>query len=437
MSKTIRIACKGSSVKDLSDLNDYQGTLKKLNAKGGLKLRKEILELGFSEPISVWEHEGRSHILNGHQRVAVLRQMAGEGYRIPALPVCVVEAASHSEAKRKVLALTSQYGTMTQEGLSEFLSDAEISLQEAMDSFQFPEVDMAAMLGEGEVAQDSVPERPVEPITEPGELTVLGRHRLLCGDSTAPEDVLRVMDGKRAVLFATDPPYLVDYDGTNHPHKWNKPDANKDWSESYGRRWDEAASNPDLYERFVSVALEHAIEPNAAWYCWHASRNQAMLEDVWTRHGAFVHQQIVWAKDRPILTRSWYMWQHEPCFFGWVRGNKPQRVAPDYPRTVWNLPTVKCGQGTDHPTSKPVEVFAIPMRQHTRPGEVCYEPFAGSGSQYIAGEQLGRAVYGLELEPTYCDVIVRRYWALLGWDKASVEHRRRWMPEAREVTSHG
>lgn len=241
--------------------------------------------------------------------------------------------------------------------------------------------------------------------------TVPGRdHRLLCGDATDPDDVARLMDGQRAVLFATDPPYLVDYDGTNHPHKWNEPEnpeKNKDWSERY-HDWDAASQGEGLYDGFVKLAVEIAITENAAWYCWHASRRQAMLEAVWERYGAFVHQQIIWAKDRPVLTRSWYMWQHEPCFFGWVKGQKPRRVVDDYPPTVWQVPTIAPGTATDHPTSKPVELFARPMRQHTHLGELCYEPFAGSGSQQVAGEQLGRLVYGLELQPEFVAVILER-----------------------------
>jgi DNA modification methylase len=238
--------------------------------------------------------------------------------------------------------------------------------------------------------------------------TVPGRsHRLLCGDCTKAEDVARLVQAERAVLFATDPPYLVGYDGANHPHKWNEPDKNKDWSDSY-HDWDDPAQGEALYDGFVAVAVAHAVAQDAAWYCWHASRNQAMVEQVWQRHGAFVHQQIVWVKDRPVLTRSWYLWQHEPCFFGWLKGHKPKRVAGDYPATVWQFPTVAPGTATDHPTSKPVELFAIPMRQHSQPGEVCYEPFAGSGSQLVAGEQLGRLVYGLEISPQYCAVILQR-----------------------------
>lgn len=240
--------------------------------------------------------------------------------------------------------------------------------------------------------------------------TVPGQaQRLLCGDSTDSADVTRLMDGARAALFATDPPYLVDYDGTNHPSKWGASDSkkNKDWSATY-HDWDAVAQGEGLYDGFVQQAVEIAIAPDAAWYCWHASRRQAMLEAVWERYGAFVHQQIIWAKDRPVLTRSWYMWQHEPCFFGWIKGNKPRRVAQDHPATVWHVPTIAPGTSTDHPTSKPVELFALPMLQHTLPGAVCYEPFAGSGSQLVAGEQTGRLVYGMELQPVYVAVILER-----------------------------
>jgi DNA modification methylase len=266
----------------------------------------------------------------------------------------------------------------------------------------------------GLAGEDAIPEPPVNPVSRPGDLWLLGDHRLLCGDSTKADDVVRVMHNQKAILFASDPPYLVSYDGTNHPSKQGWPDKNKDWSESYAITWDDASQGPELYEGFIKAAIEHAILPNAAWYCWHASRRQAMVESVWEKFGAFVHQQIVWAKDRGILTRSYYLWQHEPCFFGWLKGHKPPRASDDYPSTVWQLPTVKVGEKTEHPTSKPTEVFAIPMRQHTRPGEVCYEPFSGSGSQIIAGETTGRRVYAIEIRPQYVDVAVRRWQTASG-----------------------
>ena len=251
---------------------------------------------------------------------------------------------------------------------------------------------------------------------ELGQLWTLGEHRLLCGDSTNPTDVARLMNGKKAILFATDPPYLVGYDGTNHPGtkaSEKRASLNTDWSSTYGTTWDEADSeqNSDLYERFIKAAVDVAILPNAAWYCWHASRRQRMVEEAWEKNGAFVHQQIIWSKpNRPILTRSWYLWAHEPCFFGWLKGKKPPKETAEYGRTVWEIDTLSNAERPDHPTPKPLDCFSIPMRQHTKVGDICYEPFSGSGSQIIAGEREGRRVYAMEISPAYVAVTLER-WA--------------------------
>lgn len=249
-------------------------------------------------------------------------------------------------------------------------------------------------------------------------------HRIICGDCTDAAVVGRLMQNDRAIFFATDPPYLVSYDGTNHPHEWGKPDKNKDWSESY-HDWDSPdATNDDsadngmtgeeLYDGFIETAIAHAIRPNAAWYCWHASRRQKMLEEVWERHGALFHQQIIWMKSRPVLTRSWYMYQHEPCFMGWLKGNKPPRSADNYPATVWEIESAPPGTKTLHPTSKPLPIFEIPMQQHTKVGDICYEPFSGSGSQLIAAENLGRQCRAVELQPQYVAVALDRYERAFG-----------------------
>lgn len=273
--------------------------------------------------------------------------------------------------------------------------------------------------GDAEPHLDRAEELAAEWGVQPGQIWRLPsrtegqEHRIVCGDCTDAAVVQRVMGDARATLFATDPPYLVDYDGMNHPQAWNAPEKkkrvmNKDWSATY-KDWDAAEQGEGLYDGFVSVAVAHAIAENAAWYCWHASRRQAMLEAVWNRHGAFVHQQIIWFKDRPVLTRSWYMWQHEPCFFGWVQGKKPKRAVDEWIGSVWSFPTQTAFERTDHPTQKPLALFEIPIRQHTEPGELVYEPFSGSGTQIIAAENLGRQCRAVEIAPPFVAVALQRY----------------------------
>jgi len=214
-----------------------------------------------------------------------------------------------------------------------------------------------------------------------------------------------LMAGERAPLCFTDPPYLVNYDGTNRPGAGRRSKGKTVRAEN----WDNPEAQHDLFLKFTQVALSEAVRANAAFYSFHASRNQAALEAAWKACGLFVHQQIIWVKERPLPGRSWYAWQHEPLFFGWVRPHKPAGVSGKTLSTVWHLPIPAGKERPDHPTPKPVEVFCIPMRQHTLAGEICYEPFAGSGTQMIAAEKLKRRCFAIERDPRYCDVIVRRY----------------------------
>lgn len=282
----------------------------------------------------------------------------------------------------------------------------------------FDAADLAELTGEQDlgVVQDEIP-KPTEAaaaVSRAGELWQLGSHRLLVGDCTVEADVLRVMDGQRAALVATDPPYLVGYDGTNHPQSFTGGE-NRDWSDTYGTSWDDNDPKSPLYRLFIELGVKHAGAPDAAWYIWHASRRQAMLEEAMQSAGLLVHCQIIWAKNRPVLTRTWYMWQHEPCLMGWVQGNKPPKRGGESQSTVWNIDTIPNGEERpEHPTPKPLEVYAIPIQQHTLPGELLYEPFAGSGTAIIAAEQLGRRCCSIEKQPVYVDVCIRRWQKLTG-----------------------
>lgn len=383
------------------------------------QIAASIAEFGFTNPILV---DGERGVIAGHGRLLAARKLG-------MTEVPTIELSHLSLAQRRAYVIADNKLALNagwdDDVLRLELGDLRL---EGFDldliGFDAGEIDaLFATPTTGLTDPDDIPEPPAVPVTRRGDLWLLGGHRLLCGDSTAPTDVERLMNGQRAALFATDPPYLVDYDGTNHPTKKGatpraKRVANKDWSGEYIEQphWDDSSQGPQFYEAFMGVAIGHAITENSAWYCWHASRRQAMLEACWTKFDVLHHQQIIWAKSRPVLTRSIMLWAHEPCLFGWRSGHKPRvnREGFDrWPTTVWSIPSSEI-ETREHPTSKPVRVFTLPMELHTLPGEICYEPFSGSGSQHIAGEKTGRRVYGLELSETFCDVVVARWQAFTG-----------------------
>ena len=232
----------------------------------------------------------------------------------------------------------------------------------------------------------------------------------MCGDSTNTDDVARLMDGHKASLLSTDPPYLVDYSGGNHPaSKANKGNPKRD------KHWDEYVdpeTSVEFYRKFLALGLQY-LKPNSAIYQWHAHKRQALVEEAWRACGLLLHQQIIWVKARGVLTHSHYLWAHEPCFYGWVEGQPPSKKPPSNERTVWQLDQ----QGSSmniHPTQKPVELFMRPIEFHTEVGDICYEPFSGSGTQIIAAERLGRRCYAMEQEPRFVDVARMRWEAFTG-----------------------
>jgi DNA modification methylase len=188
---------------------------------------------------------------------------------------------------------------------------------------------------------------------------------------------------------------------------------------------------------FYSVALKF-IKPHTALYLWHASKRRSEIECVCQELNILIHQQIIWVKPCVILTYSFYSWRHEPCLLMWVKGQKPPYRPKDKSiGSVWSIDFVRSGDPTtpeyhtdlweldwegkkrgssiaEHPTVKPTEVFAIPMRVHTQVGDICFEPFCGSGSQIIAAERVNRRCFAMELEPFFVDVAVKRWEEFTG-----------------------
>ncbi|MFN0133412.1 MAG: site-specific DNA-methyltransferase [Phycisphaerales bacterium] len=312
---------------------------------------------------------------------------------------------------------------------------------------------LAATSDDEPAVEDLAPEPLAAAVTMPGELWTMGAHRLLCGDSTDASDVDRLMGGRRAALVATDPPYIVDYTGVRAG------DRGKDWSGSYREVDIEDAS---AFFSGVFANVVRVVSPNAAIYCWHAHKRLPELIAAWRALGILDHQQIVWIKPTPVFGSVFWHYRHELCLMGWVQGSKPPHDSRHDHGSVWTpvgseiqLEQLTKAQliallkdassaweldwegkarpvGIEHPTPKPVEVFARPMRKHTRRGDVCFEPFSGSGSQMVAAEQLGRCCFGMELEPIFVDVAIRRWQTLTGQPARLDGDGRTWAEIAQE-----
>jgi len=232
-----------------------------------------------------------------------------------------------------------------------------------------------------------------------GEVWQPGGHQLMCGDSTNPDDVARLMNGELARLVATDPPYGVSLGlhrpGARHPRGTRHgPIQNDDLT------GEELSS---FLGAAFSIAARHTRE-DASWYVWCASSTRPIFLEALAAAGVAVHQEIVWVKESFQLGHADYHWQHETCLYGW--GDRHNFYGGRSQSTVWQVPRDRGGQ---HPTIKPVELFARPMHNNLQPGELALDMFLGSGTAIIAAERQGRRCYGMEIDPVYCEVAIQRW----------------------------
>lgn len=399
-------------------------------------LRGSIEKFGVVELI-VWNQRS-GNIVGGHQRVRAL-QAIGE----VEADVIVVDLAEIDEKSLNIaLNSPSIAGEFTPD-LFALLAQIQGEAPDLAELLRFGDLEkqMHHLLkqlspAEGLTGQDDVPEPPEVTIAKPGDLWILGAHRLICGDSADHAVLARLMDGAKAALYNTDPPYGVGYDSTNHPQnssdkaKGRKAGSqNKDWSGDYDDldAWDHFGDRAE-FEAFLTgvfkAALPH-VEQKAAWYCWHASATADCFRRAWEAVGTRYHQTIVWVKPTFVLGFAMWNYRNEPCLMGWQQGHKPEALpVEDEHSNVW-----ECGweggkaRCTDnlHPTQKPTRLFELPMLKHTRPGAICLESFSGSGSQIIAAERLGRRCFAVEINPRFVDVAVLRWEQFTGQKAVRME----------------
>ena len=387
----------------VSDLQAAEYNPRVMSDEAMAGLRHSLERFGCVEPVVVNTYRGRRTIVGGHQRVKALQAMGVEQV------TCVVVKLPPAEEKLLNVTLNNPHiqGQFI-EKLDEFIASLQEQIGDDQAMMDLRINALISVIGEepervGLTKDDEIPKAPKKAITCKGDIWKLGENRLLCGDSTKGEDVARLMESEKAVLFATDPPYCVNYKGDDRPH------GGKDWSDTYHE-----IDIPDMvvfYRQYMAVALAHIVE-NAAMYLWHADKRRGDIQTVCDELDILIHQLIIWVKPRILMGYSFYCWRHEPCIMMWRRGKKPPHQSTKKLTSVWELDwDGKKGKPVDvhHPTVKPTEVFAIPMRVHTQPGDLCYEPFSGSGTQIIAAEKLGRRCYAIETEPVFVDVAVQRW----------------------------
>lgn len=383
-----------------------------------------IRRFGWRQPI-VAQRSGE--VIAGNTRLKAAKELGHEKVPVAWFDGTDTEAAAFSIADNR----THEFAEWDDASLAQILE--HLRAEDALEGVGYDDADIDALLAE--LAEDAEPadvddpgptEPPEKPVSERGDLWLLGDHRLLCGDSTSSTDLARLMGDDIAAVMATDPPYCIDYTGNQRPN-----DAGKDWSDRYRE-----VDIKDLGEflRGVFAAVLPHLRDDAGVYVWHAHLKYPVVDQVFEEHGLLRHQPIIWVKPSTTFTYSYYRWAHEPCLFGWRKGHKPPRFIKSGLSSVWEVDWEgkQRVSGNDHPTQKPVRLFEIPMELHTRAGEVVLEPFSGSGSQLIAAEKLRRRCRAMEISPAFVDVAIRRWQDATGKEAIHSETGRTFADVSRE-----
>ena len=357
-----------------------------------------IRQFGFNNPVLV---DGDNGVIAGHGRLLAARKLG-----LATVPV--IELAHLSEADKRAYILAdnrlAEAADWDRELLALEVADlSALGIDPGDLGFEAGEIDALLNLGTADPREEETPEPPETPVSRPGDLWLLGAHRLLCGDATVPADVARLLNGVTPQLMVTDPPYGVAYDpgwrNETGPAKTRRTgkvlnDDRADWREAW------------------------ALFPGDVAYVWHGALHAGTVADSLAACGFDIRAQIVWAKERLVLSRGHYHWQHEPCWYA-VR-EKGHWTGDRKQSTLWSIPNRDQDAATVHGTQKPVECMRRPILNNSSRGQAVYEPFSGSGTTLIACETTGRVCCAMELSPAYVDVAVLRWQAFSG-EQATLE----------------
>lgn len=384
----------------IADLKPYDKNPRKNNPAVD-KVAASIKEFGFQNPVIV---DKDLEVVAGHTRLKAAKKL-----KIKEVPVIMVEDLTPEQIKAYRIAdnKTAELAEWDNDLLIGELNELKLSdYNLELTGFDLAEIDKL-MGKEAEVTEDDFDADAAladitEPTTKRGDIWQLGRHRLMCGDSTMIDDVDRLMDGVIPGLMVTDPPYGVEYD--------------PDWR----NRADRANGKPYGASAIGKVQNDSNADWRDAWalfqgdicYVWHAGKYASKVQESLEVCDFEIRSQIIWAKSRFAISRGDYHWQHEPCWYAVRKGHKGCWSGDRSQTTLWNITHNKSETG--HGTQKPLECMARPIQNNSNPGQAVYDPFGGSGTTLMAAEQLNRICYMMELDEKYCDVIIQRWETYTG-----------------------
>lgn len=357
------------------------------------KLKRSLEEFGYVEPV-IW-NKTTSHVVGGHQRLKVLLDMG-----ITEVECVVVEMDAEKE-KALNIALNKISGDWDKDKLALLIADLQgADFDVSLTGFDPGEIDdlfkdsLKDGIHDDDFDVDAELQKPA--VTRLGDVWTLGRHRLVCGDSTKTDTFAALMGGKLANLVVTDPPYNVNYEGA----------AGKIKNDNMG--------NEAFYDFLLAAFTntEAAMAKDASIYVFHADTEGLNFRKAFSDAGFQLSGCCIWKKPSLVLGRSPYQWQHEPVLFGWKKKGKHNWYTDRKQTTIWEFEKPK--KNADHPTMKPIALVAYPIMNSSLTNCIVLDPFGGSGSTLIACEQSDRICFTIELDEKYCDVIVKRYLEQVG-----------------------
>ena len=383
--------------RQIDSLTPYTGNARTHSDAQIAQLAASITEFGFTNPVLV---DGANGVIAGHGRILAARSLG-----MDSLPC--VELAGLSDTRKRAYILADNKLALNAGWDTELLS---LELKELdAEGFDigligFSDEEMAALTDqtEGLTDPDAVPDAPANPVSVLGDVWILGKHRIICGDSCSADDVGKVLGDVKPMLMVTDPPYGVEYDANwrNEADRVNgKPSSDR----AIGKV--ENDDKADWTEAF-------ALFPGDVAYVWCASLHIHEVAESLVTCGFQLRASIIWAKSRFAISQGHYHWQHEPCWYAVRKGGTGHWSGDRSQTTLWQIPHNKSETG--HSTQKPVECMRRPIENNSSPGQAVYEPFSGSGTTIIAAEQTARACYAIEINPAYVDVAVIRWQEFTG-----------------------